>query len=777
MSVVDESPVESGLSKGSTEDGDNISVSSMVPVISGDEGLDGNGTATGEMDITSTNKGSQNSEVVEEVGLNSVVSEQEDPILLRYRAACQSGDLATVKDLIENELVDINNDYDSNENVTGLHWASVNNKLAIAEYLISKGADVNKKAGTLNATPLHWAASYGYVYIVDVLLKNGADPTITDDQGFNLLHLSINSSNIMLILYVLYFVVDKGIIDVNCTDPNGRTPLLWAAYQGDSLSVNSLLKFNASTKLTDSSGFTPLHWGVVKGQPHVLKYLIADGADFFQKTNDGKDCFTIAQEMNTVYSLKEALNHCGFNDQGFPIKRYIKKSLHAKLVTFFTPWIALGFVFAFFAYVNPLIAILVTALMSLAIAKALRVFALPYYTIKGAQANTLLKSPLLAGIFAASVFWLSINWLFTVMPYTIAKHSFGNFVMLSIIISLSYLFVNLVRSDPGTKPAEFNHDSIRETITNLMLIGKFDTNNFCIESSVRKPLRSRYSYLNSAIVTRFDHFCPWIYNDIGLKNHKLFVLFIILMVIGIWEYTYLAMEYFDELEDLYKDASCFLLGDDELCAGLTYGTFTFFIMIWSLFQSIWVSILIFVQTFQMFKGVTSYEFSKIVKGSRVRNPKPSRVNDTFNTTPDGYTSGNDAENSATDAAASTLQPESRTGTLETITPSVKKSRTFCALCSAVLGFDQWIIIMKESLGISSGGGDWNRSSFFIPTNYGWKTNLTDFWLTSDTTAPIWQRVLYPPCSSKALLNNIEVDYNNLYRLPDTFNTESPDSMV
>lgn len=264
-----------------------------------------------------------------------------DPVLQEYREACQTGDLTKVKELIESGRIDISHDYDEKERISGLHWASINNRLGIVRYLIGKGANVDFQGGDLNATPLHWAARYGYVYIVDSLLESGADASLTDHQGFNLLHLSINSSNIMLVLYVLYFVVgDK--LSVDCLDPNNRTPLLWAAYQGDSLSVKALLEFNANLNIADSGGFLPPHWATVKGQPTVLKYLLEGGSDFFQKTADNKDCFVISQEMHTQESLTNSLQESGFKKDGTPIMKLFRNPRHAKLITFIIPGLLVG---------------------------------------------------------------------------------------------------------------------------------------------------------------------------------------------------------------------------------------------------------------------------------------------------------------------------------------------------------------------------------------------------------------------------------------------------
>jgi len=101
----------------------------------------------------------------------------------------------------------------------------------------------------------------GHVYIVHLLLQYGGDPLLTDSQGFNILHLATHSSNIMLILYLLH---QENIVP-DTTDPQGHTPIMWAAYQGDALSVDVFLRWGADVKHKDSAGLTALHWAVVRG--------------------------------------------------------------------------------------------------------------------------------------------------------------------------------------------------------------------------------------------------------------------------------------------------------------------------------------------------------------------------------------------------------------------------------------------------------------------------------------------------------------------------------
>ena len=153
-----------------------------------------------------------------------------------------------------------------------LHWAAINGRLMFCKVLLDNGAQVDSKGGDLNATPLMWAAKYysrdtmidrrnGHVYIVHLLLQYGADPLLTDSQGFNTLHLATHSSNIMLLIYMLH----QPLITPDLPDPQEHTAMMWAAYQGDALSVDILLRWGADVKKRDKDGLTALHWAVVRG--------------------------------------------------------------------------------------------------------------------------------------------------------------------------------------------------------------------------------------------------------------------------------------------------------------------------------------------------------------------------------------------------------------------------------------------------------------------------------------------------------------------------------
>ena len=99
-------------------------------------------------------------------------------------------------------------------------------------------------------------------------------------------------------------VCDAG-IDINCTDSEGRTALMAAAFRGKSAAlVTSLLAKKANPKLADSFGQTALHFYAkncsywiypnLNGECCIAKLLVQANADLTAKDLQGKTPLSIA---------------------------------------------------------------------------------------------------------------------------------------------------------------------------------------------------------------------------------------------------------------------------------------------------------------------------------------------------------------------------------------------------------------------------------------------------------------------------------------------------
>ena len=132
----------------------------------------------------------------------------------------------------------------------------------------------------------------GKLSTVHRLIKEGANPSIKDGQGFNALHLAVHSSHAILVMYLLYLGMDVDAAD----NVGGHTPLMWAAYQGEALTTDLLLRFGANVSAVDNSKLTPLHWAVVRGNKMCIRKMFEYGADVNAKDQSGKSVMDFVHE-------------------------------------------------------------------------------------------------------------------------------------------------------------------------------------------------------------------------------------------------------------------------------------------------------------------------------------------------------------------------------------------------------------------------------------------------------------------------------------------------
>ncbi|EGW32478.1 uncharacterized protein SPAPADRAFT_153465 [Spathaspora passalidarum NRRL Y-27907] len=529
-------------------------------------------------------------------------------------------------------------------------------------------------------------------------------------------------------------------------EPDGfnRTALHWAAYQGDTFTVNALLKFGADVSKVDNTLFIPIHWAFMKGYKVVLKTLLKAGSDIHFKNDQGKDTFEIAKDMNCVSTWTKVLTECDRDPKNnwAPRKRFINPKV-GKLITFFTPYVILPIVLnicsvsAGFGIPKLFLGFGIIAVAVFTLNKLV----VPTYLIDD---KAIQKSPIFAGIFSATAFWAVMVWTYAMLPITFLNHFFLNIFLGGCIGLFSWAFFKSMFINPGFVPTPADNSVILSQVRDLMAEGKFDTDHFCVNTFVRKPLRSKYSRHNNKLIARFDHYCPWVYNDIGVRNHKLFMTFVYALNLAIVFFTWLSIEYFDQLKDAYEsddeDSSivCALVGDD-LCYGYKNHHFHYNLIMWCWLQYIWIVFLCLVQTFQILKGVTTWEFSNL--NNKIQS---SRFN--HSTVPRDF--GIDT------APAVQQQP-----------PNGRE--TGYNTCMQLLGIDQFVLTLKlstTSFFAKSGSSTANETlrTVDIPTDYGFKQNWLDFWIIGE---PNWRNVFYLPIKGENNLNGEVVDYYKLYEYP------------
>lgn len=153
------------------------------------------------------------------------------------------------------------------EGGTLLHFAVLNSKIAVAQYILTLGLDINSMEKN-GCTPLHYAAKEGKnVEVVKLLVELGADVKAVTKAGASILHYAALNSEITIVQYVLGLG-----LDINSIDEEGWTPLHCAMGENTNMGVvKILLESGADADIKTVDGQTPLHFAM--HNPAFLEYL------------------------------------------------------------------------------------------------------------------------------------------------------------------------------------------------------------------------------------------------------------------------------------------------------------------------------------------------------------------------------------------------------------------------------------------------------------------------------------------------------------------------
>ena len=185
--------------------------------------------------------------------------------------AAEKRDTSTLRTLLE-QGVDVN--APQVDGMTALHWAAYQDDFETAKALVQKGADV-EAANRYGATPLSPACTNGNGAMITLFLDAGADPNTALRGGETALMTAARTGRLAAVKVLL----------AHGADPNRKeayrkqTAIMWAAAEGHTEVVTTLIKAGADFRAPLKSGFTPLLFAVREGRTGVVQALIEAGAD------------------------------------------------------------------------------------------------------------------------------------------------------------------------------------------------------------------------------------------------------------------------------------------------------------------------------------------------------------------------------------------------------------------------------------------------------------------------------------------------------------------
>ena len=175
-----------------------------------------------------------------------------------------------------------------------LHLACYSGHLAIAQFLLNHGANLEATEDDEGMTPLHLACEWGHPDLVRYLLTRGANLEATDIYGMT--PLSVVCFEGQRIEVVEYLSTHGA--NLEAADHKGKTPLHHACQKNYYDAVEYLLAHGANVEAVDNAGRTPLHYvcerqvglGVARSRLATARLLVEAGADLNARDNDGYTC-------------------------------------------------------------------------------------------------------------------------------------------------------------------------------------------------------------------------------------------------------------------------------------------------------------------------------------------------------------------------------------------------------------------------------------------------------------------------------------------------------
>ncbi|MCJ1394668.1 hypothetical protein MMC18_007548 [Xylographa bjoerkii] len=153
-------------------------------------------------------------------------------------------------------------------------------------------------------TPLHWAARRGNHSALILMLAHGADPHLpTQNESRNTLHLAAQGNSQACIKHLLSYRRGNKIMDINCKDGYGNTPLRISAGYNCAAATAELIEADADLNAGDRFDEPPLFSAVYENAHETITKMLRAGADYTICTHFGNTILHFAANESDAQTL------------------------------------------------------------------------------------------------------------------------------------------------------------------------------------------------------------------------------------------------------------------------------------------------------------------------------------------------------------------------------------------------------------------------------------------------------------------------------------------